>query len=59
MAEYRAYIVGDDDHFQNVRVLYCPDDATAIVEAKRLLDGHDIELWQLERMVIRLDHKKK
>lgn len=59
MAEYRAYLVGKDDHFKDVRVLDCPDDATAIAEAKALLDGADIELWQLGRMVIRLDHKQQ
>lgn len=51
MVEYRAYIIGDDGHFQTVRVLQCPDDAAAIAEAKKLLDGHDIELWQLGRFV--------
>lgn len=59
MAEYRAYLVGNDDHFENVRVLDYPDDAAAIAEAKKLLDGADIELWQLGRMVIRLEHEKK
>lgn len=59
MAEYRAYFVGNDDHFRNVRVLDCPDDDTAIAEAKKLLNGVDIELWQLGRKVARLDHKKK
>lgn len=59
MAEYRAYLVGKDDHFENVRVLDCPDDDTAIAEAKKLLNGVDIELWQRDRMVVRLDRKKK
>ncbi len=59
MAEYRAYLIGDDGHFQSVRVLECPNDAKAIAQAKKLLDGADIELWQLERMVCRLDHKQE
>lgn len=59
MAEYRAYLVGDDDHFKSVRVLDCPDDATAIAEAKKMLDGADIELWRRDQMITRLDHKKK
>ncbi len=59
MLEYRAYFITHDDHFQNVRVLNCPDDATAITEAKKLLNGQDIEIWQLERMVVRLNHNKK
>jgi hypothetical protein len=28
-----------------------------VERAKRLLDGHDIELWQLDRKVAMLDHK--
>lgn len=59
MVEYRAYFITEDDHFQKVRVLNCPDDATAMAQAEALLDGHDIELGQLDRMVIRLDCKKK
>ena len=58
MVEYRAYFIGDDGHFKKVRVLNCPDDATVIAEAKKLLDGADIEVWNLDRMVIRLNHVK-
>ena len=54
MAEYRAYIVGDDEHFLGYEPLVCGDEAEAIELARRLCDGHDIELWCLERMVIRL-----
>jgi hypothetical protein len=37
----------------------CRDDAEAIEKAKRLVDGHDVELWTGERLVIRIDHKPK
>ena len=57
MEEYRAYIIGSDGHFKKVQVLECPDDAAAVKEAKKLLDGHDIELWLRDRMIIRLEHK--
>lgn len=59
MAEYRAYFVGDDDHFKSVRALDCPDDATAIAKAKQWLDDVDIEIWQLGRMVARLSRNEK
>jgi hypothetical protein len=49
--EYRAYIVSDEDHFLGWTPLTCADDATAVAAAKRLVDGHDIELWQARRMV--------
>ena len=54
MAEYRAYTVGDDGHFSGFEPFVCGDDAEAIELVRRLCNGHDIELWCLERMVIRL-----
>lgn len=58
MAEYRAYIIGDDGHFISFRAFVCDTDDDATVWAKQLVDGHDIELWNGERRVIRLSHKK-
>jgi hypothetical protein len=54
MEEYRAYMVGDDGHFLGFEPLICTDDAEAIEKAKRLADGHDVELWSGPRLVIRL-----
>ena len=59
MPEYRAYILGSDGHFYRAVPLDCADDAEAMERAKQLLDGHDIELWQLDRKVARLDRKLK
>jgi hypothetical protein len=59
MAEYRAYIVGDDDHFIGFEEMVCRDDGEAIAKAKRLVDGHDIELWNGERLLIRLSKSLK
>jgi hypothetical protein len=55
MAEYRAYAVGIDGHFVSFEALVCVDDVEAIDKAKRLIDGHDIELWSGDRLVIRLN----
>jgi hypothetical protein len=57
MAEYRAYTVGRDGHFIGFEPLICADDFEATERAKRLVDGHDIELWSGTRLVIRLKHK--
>jgi glycine cleavage system regulatory protein len=57
MVDYRAYIIGLDGHFYRSVSLDCVDDAAAVEQARQLLDGHDIELWQLDRKVIRFDHK--
>jgi hypothetical protein len=55
--EYRAYIVGHDGHLNGFEPLVCVDDSEAIDRAKRLVDGHDVELWGGARLVIVLKHK--
>ena len=57
MQEYRAYIVGDDGHFLRAVDIFCEDDATDKEHAKRLVDGHDVELWQLDRKIETFKHK--
>jgi hypothetical protein len=37
----------------------CADDDTAIKSASRLVDRHDVELWQLDRPVVRFDAASK
>jgi hypothetical protein len=53
--EYRAYLVGIDGHFISYEPLLCASDDQAIAKAKRLVDGHDVELWSGPRMVVRLN----
>ncbi len=52
MRQYRAYIMGIDGH----RFVRAPqfltdysDDVSAIAAAERLVDGHDVELWDRAR----------
>ena len=59
MADYRAYTLGTDDHFLGFEALICADDLEAIDKAKRLVDGHDIELWSGERFVTRLERRTR
>jgi hypothetical protein len=59
IADYRAYTVGVDGHFVGYERLVCVDDPEAIAKAKRLVDGHDVELWSGERMIVRLSRKTK
>lgn len=51
MEAYRAYMLGADDHVQHRVDLVCDDEAEAIGLAKQLGDGHDVELWQLGRLI--------
>jgi hypothetical protein len=57
LANYRAYVIGPDDRFQNVVVFDCVDDSAAIASAERLVDGHAVELWQLGRRIARFERK--
>jgi hypothetical protein len=60
MSDYRAYIV--DGPFNSIITKFLhnhPDDATAIEAAKRLVDGHDIELWDRDRFVGRFSPEAK
>jgi hypothetical protein len=56
MRDYRAYIFGIDGHrFLRVAEFLSnhPDDATALEASKLLVDGHDVELWDGNRLVAR------
>jgi hypothetical protein len=59
MPEYRAYLIGSDGHITDFKHLVCSDDASAIKQAEALADGHDVELWQLDRLVAKFEHKPK
>jgi hypothetical protein len=56
MAQYRAYIIGSDGEFQNSVSLECADDEVAVNQAKQLVGGHHIELWQYTRKIATLAH---
>ena len=56
MQEYRAYVMGPDGHVQSRADIRCDDEAEAIRLAKQLVDGRDIELWQLDRHVETFRH---
>ena len=58
MQEYRAYIMGPDGHVQSRVDLRCKDESEAIERAQQLVDGHDVELWQLERQIRTFKHTR-
>ena len=51
MQEYSAYIIGPDGHIQQRIDLLCADDNAAKEQARKLANGHDVELWQRDRQV--------
>jgi hypothetical protein len=56
MSEYRAFVIGEDGHFVGCEPIVCSDDSEATQIAKRFANGHDVELWNGPRLVVRLDH---
>jgi len=57
MPQYRAYIIGNDGHVSRRVELLCPNDTTAKHRAKQLVEGHDVELWQLDDLVAVFRHE--
>lgn len=52
MPEYRFYPIGQDGHIHKPPTSQeLPDDAEALKEAKKLVNGCDIEVWQKKRLV--------
>jgi len=51
MQEYRTYILGRDGHIQSRVDIICANDEAAKKQAKQLVDGHDVELWQLDHRI--------
>ncbi|WP_454630093.1 hypothetical protein [Bradyrhizobium cenepequi] len=59
MAVYHAYIVGLHGRSIGVVQIDCADDDAAIKSAMRLVDSHDVEVWQTDRPVARFDAPSK
>jgi len=51
MNDYRVYIIGPDGHIVRRVDLVSLDDHAAKEQAERLVDGHDVELWHLDRQI--------
>jgi hypothetical protein len=57
MAHYRAYLIGWDGYFLKAITLDCSDDSEAAEQAKQLVNGSDVELWQRDRKIARFEHE--
>lgn len=56
MREYRVYVLDPEDHVKRRHDFTAVDDADAMKQAHQSLDGHDLEIWNLDRVVGRLSH---
>jgi len=54
MPMYRAYLIDKDDRVESFKPVEADSDNEALVAAKQFVDGHDVEVWLLDRMVGRL-----
>jgi hypothetical protein len=55
MTEYRLYQLDKAGHIDGPPDgIVCESDEAAIERAKHFVNGHDIEVWQLDRLVVRL-----
>jgi hypothetical protein len=59
MQGYRAFIIGEGGHVQDRVDLLCEDETEARRKAQQLVDGHDVELWQLDRKIETFRHSPK
>jgi len=59
MADYRAYLIKDKHIAAAPTMIEADADDAAIEQARQLVDGHDVELWQGPRFVIGLRSKDK
>jgi hypothetical protein len=56
---YRIYFIGRNRISRPAKVIECTGDQEAIQKAKQFVDGHDVELWDGRRLVMRCPRDPK
>ena len=60
MPDYRIYKLIQGGHIAAPPVIITqPTDDDAIAQAKQLLDGYDLEIWDGARLIVSLESKDK
>ena len=59
MPTYRAYLIDRDNRVSSYRPVEADTDADALEAARQFVDGCDIEVWHLDRMIGRLEDTTK
>ena len=54
MRPHRAFVLDDAEHIFRRHDFEAKADAQAIELAEKFVDGHNIEVWELRRVVARL-----
>jgi hypothetical protein len=55
---YRAYLIGEGGRILGRTDLASTDEEAAAKEARQLVDGHDVELWELDRKITTFRHEE-
>ena len=56
MPEYRVYSLKDDGHIAGPpEIVDCPDDQAAIERARQVATHTPVEIWLLDRCILRID----
>ena len=58
MTGYRLYGLDGVNRVASGEWFDAENDETAIDVAKKMMDGHDCELWQGKRIVVHIKHKR-
>lgn len=59
MPTYRAYLINGDNRVSSYRAIDADTDADALEAARNFVEGCDVEVWQLDRKVGRLERARK
>jgi hypothetical protein len=54
MPAYRVFSFGHNGRFLSVKHIECADDQEAVQKARQGTDGHDAEVWEKGRCVVRI-----
>jgi hypothetical protein len=57
MRTYRAYLIDRHDRVIDYKAIPAKSDREALEKSSQYVDGHDVEVWHLDRMVGRLGEK--
>jgi hypothetical protein len=57
MPMYRAYFIDENDRVESFKPVDADSDEEALAAARQLVNGHDVEVWLLDRMVARLSKR--
>jgi hypothetical protein len=59
MPTYRAYLINRDNRVTSCKPVDADTDVEALTAARQFVDGCDVEVWDLDRKIGRLERAKK